>query len=412
MVHTAFSNLVSLLVGLISPVLKQKSYTQRLKFSSLFICVTLYHMFVLLFYCTFYKQSFSFEKLKEPTMFTRSTFAKYYHLPEKAFSFFFYKNGCFVASYPWVFIAGSVFLFFVTAVGVLRMQTEKPEDVWNIYFPRGKPATEGSRKLKNDFSSHSDNNYWSYQDTGEIVSLNSLFLMHEDTLLPEILKYINQSCYLVGSFEAQIKNKAVSYEQVCAIYHSRESDCVQPSICRYVQHNTDSLCLREEFLVEAVFPANRVVFKNNQDCFQGKEIVSAAAFRLIWFFQKETKQQRRTSEEWIRQMFEKFYQYKQDNFKYPTHLFSMVVQFDEYHSIVETDAPFVAITIIMMTVFSVGVSLKYPGFLQSRSILALAGVVTTCLAVGSTLGLLAFFNVPFIEVAFLTPFIMLGEISS
>merc|ERR550532_2674501 len=62
----------------------------------------------------------------------------------------------------------------------------------------------------------------------------------------------------------------------------------------------------------------------------------------------------------------------------------------------------------MMTIFSILVSLKVPGFLTSRSILALAGVVATCFAIGSTLGVLAFLGIPFIEVAFLTPFIMLG----
>ena len=113
--------------------------------------------------------------------------------------------------------------------------------------------------------------------------------MNENTLLPDVLQSINQSCHLVRNFRALIKNKEVAFEQVCAIKHSLNSDCVEPSICKYVHHNTDNLCLKEKFWMEAVFPANRVIYKNNPQCSKEKEIESAAAFRLIWFFQKESK---------------------------------------------------------------------------------------------------------------------------
>ena len=336
---------------------------------------------------------------------------KYYRLPEKALSYIFYKNGYFVASKPWLFIVGSIVLFLITGSGMFRMQAEKPEDVWNLYFPEGNPASEGYMKLSNDFPSHSGDNYWPFQDTGEMVSLNALFLIEADkSNLSEVIRSVRQSCELVKSFSAKINGKDYMYRNVCAMQPDFIGHfCTFPTICEDLERKPNVLCDENIYKLEANFVYDHTVLIDSHKCEPLREIVATPAIRLNWFFNKDTLPKRRLSEDYIRQVFNDLYEKSQKEFRGTVYLFSTVVQFDEYHSIVQSDSPFMGVTIGMMTVFSILVSLKVPGFLNSRSILALAGVVATCFAIGSTLGVLALLGIPFIEVAFLTPFIMLGE---
>ena len=346
-------------------------------------------------------------------MINSATLLKYYRFPERALSYLFYKNGFYVASCPWPFIVASLLLFFVTSAGMLQIQTEKPEDIWHLYFPKGSPATEGSYRLEQDFPSHSSDNYWPFQDTGDVLSLNALFLVEKDHInFTQVLKNVRTSCDLVQSFVTEIDGQRLSYQQVCAIQQQASGPgCVTPELCSDLQGNSlkGGICENEAYKMESNFIINQTTYEQSAECSSGSKIINTEAIRLNWFFRKDTKQQRRTSEDFIRKVFDKLFEEK-EKFEGTVHLFSLVVQFDEYHSIVKKDSPFVGVTVALMTVFSVTVSLKIPGFLKSRSILAFSGVATTCLAIGSTIGVLAVLGVPFIEVAFLTPFIMLGQI--
>ncbi|XP_075260889.1 patched domain-containing protein 3-like isoform X3 [Convolutriloba macropyga] len=340
-------------------------------------------------------------------------------IPEKALSRKFGQWGYFVAQNAWLFIITTGLLGCCSSIGFFWLQTEKDIDVFDIYFPRNGRITQGLKSMRADFPDTSDMNYFPWQDNGEYLTLSIIIwdpkVGSKDIISNENVKTdIGKICEWVQSYSIrdQKLNKTLTYKDVCAIDglsqldESGESQCLLPEFCQVTDWNTEKGVLKfySESILQMVNEPKYTKKGEFDDVVMTQSGISA---RLIFFLKKANESQLAGSYSWVRRCFNDLHVMvkKLNSANYA--LYSLRIQLDEWGSVFERDSKLFALAVIFLVGFSVIASSSLD-CLTSRSLLALAAILSTILAIVTGIAVLSIAGIPLIQVAFLTPFIILG----
>ena len=341
----------------------------------------------------------------------------FFAIPEKALSRKFGQWGYFVAQNAWLFIITTGLLGCFSSIGFFWLQTEKDIDVFDIYFPRNGRITKGLKQMREDFPDTSDTNYFAWQDNGEYLTLSILIWdplkgSRDVVLNSAVKKDIHKICDWVQDYSAYSPsmNKTLTYTDVCAIdgINQEYKQCLLPELCRVAEWDTEKGELKyfSESILQ-MFSDPKFTKKNGL----GNNVVitrGGQSARLIFFLKKANETQLAESHFWVRQCFEDLHVMvkKLESANYA--LYSLRIQLDEWGSVFERDSKLFALAVIFLVGFSVIASSSLD-CLTSRSLLALAAILSTILAIVTGISVLSVAGVPLIQVAFLTPFIILGK---
>ena len=354
------------------------------------------------------------------------TFQQYLSTPERILSEGFGKWGYFVARNAWRFILTTGCFGIFSSIGLFWLSTEKDINVFDIYFPRNGRVTKSLKEMKDVFPDTSDTNYFPWQDNGEYVTLSIIFWDAQgdkkDVVANEgVRNDVEKICNFVTKFEVRVEefNKTLTYKDVCAVdgmaamgIYGKKNECLLPELCRTVGKQTkgvnkwkipDGITYQDESILQMF---SEPVWK--QQGIKVTVLKGGKSGRIIFFLRKASPDQLKDSYSWVRPCFEELHVMVKNLKSAKFALYSLRIQLDEWGSVFGKDAKLFALAIIFLVGFSVVASSSLD-CLTSRSLLALAGILSTILAIVSGISILSLLGIPLIQVAFITPFIILGK---
>ena len=354
------------------------------------------------------------------------TFQHILSTPERILSEGFGKWGYFVARNAWRFILTTGCFGILSSIGLFWLSTEKDIDVFDIYFPRNGRVTKNLKEMKDVFPDTSDTNYFPWQDNGEYVTLSIIFWDAQGSVKDVVenegvQKDVEKICDFVTKFEVHLdeSNRTLGYKDVCAVdgmatvgIYGKKNQCLLPELCRTVGSRSRSnkwkipggISYQDESILQMF--SDPVWKKKGLKVEVSK---GGKSGRVIFFLRKANPDQLRDSYSWVRPCFEELHVMVKNLKSAKFALYSLRIQLDEWGSVFEKDAKLFALAVIFLVGFSVVASSSLD-CLTSRSLLALAGILSTILAIVSGISILSVMGIPLIQVAFITPFIILGEV--
>ena len=343
---------------------------------------------------------------------------------EKFFGDIFAFYGKLLARYPVVFILMSLLTSSLLGMGLLRLRYETHVD--KLYTPMGSPAFKDQAHLAVLFPDRTSKAFYAHQqlflDTyGGILVLpkdpptpdteptpdtdSNTPTPRPNVLTKEIFEEIQKLYEQIVEITLEHDDRGFKYQDLCA---SREGACVVDGAI-FLEMVHGSLCVNPNVsypyisnaqgLVEDVRNVLSRIYTHHQ-------CMAAEAFRLRFNLRHDTDRQRELGLLWEMKFLEKLKTFESDHIQLS---YSVSESLDiELTDHVGEDTKFFALTIIIMILYATFVS-SGGNWVNTRVLLAQAGVMAALLAILASFGLLSMCGLVFVDICGVMPFLVLGK---
>lgn len=317
----------------------------------------------------------------------------------------FEKHGRFVARHPLPFIILPVLVSILLAVGLINIETK--DDAEYLYTPRDAQSKNERKVLEKSFPLDDTNMFIASRKLSLDGFLQVIFKARggENILTEQAMDEVIKVDRVIRERLVEVEGVQVNYTDICSMWEGR---CVGNDVLSWIKYNVSGI----ESL-NMTYPRFAGTFLGGilggVETNTADQVKTAETMLFTYFVRDTTSDDVSKAEAWGEELVDFLLNYDMSTLKHMTFTHRSFLSLDqEIAKAADNVLPLFALTYAIIVTFSVCVTLMMD-WVRAKPWVALGGVVAACLAILSSLGLMAGAGVPFAMTVATMPFLIIGK---